>query len=418
MDAHTDTATLEAPEVESTEAVENLPQETTQDSFLDALDAALTNITENPLSDSSSEETELHPETDSTEEPPLADKEESAEEVKEEVKEESTEEVKEESTEEVKEKINSDEPLESLSDDIGDDWTPKAANRFKQLKEELKSNKSELDILRQTVKEQESKMEELSAMAESRDVDSLKETLQQYELEKSFNDLENTTQYKEAVSEPLNRLMDKASVIAEKYDADYDRLVDIIALDDADEQDEKLSELLPEATGRDKSAIYRIIEDIDPIMNRRNELYENADEALKEAQYLEEQKQQAELVERAEIRKSITRNVVKRVGEKLPFLAGVGGLDMNSIEAKASNLDPSVVHPVDFAYNSVAAQILPTIVREYLSSRAESELLMNKLSEYEEAEPTMSGTPTSDSPSNVRKDMSFEDAISAALSGA
>lgn len=401
MESHTDTATVEAPEAESTEAVESLPQESTQDSFLDALDAALSNITDSPLENVEVEEPkeeELKPETEDTEEPPLADK--------------------EETKEEPKEKPNTDEPIEELSEDIGDDWTPKAASRFKQLKDELKTNRSELDTLRQTVKEQASKMEELNAIAENRDVDALKETLQQYELEKSFSDLENTTQYQEAVSEPLNRLMDKASVIAEKYDVDYDTLVDVIALDDTEAQDSKLSELLPDASDRDKSAIYRIIEDIDPIMDRRNQLFENADAALKEAQYLDEQKQQAELAEKVEIRKAITRNVVKRVGEKLPFLSGVEGLDMSAIEAKASDLDPSVVHPVDFAYNSVASQILPTIVREYLSSRAEAEVLMNKLAEYEDAEPTISGAPKSDSPSKATSDMSFEEAISAALSGA
>lgn len=91
---------------------------------------------------------------------------------------------------------------------------------------------------------------------------------------------------------------------------------------------------------------------------------------------------------------------------------------MSVIEAKASDLDPSVVHPVDFAYNSVASQILPTIVREYLSSRAEAEVLMNKLAEYEDAEPTVSGTPKSDTATKRPSDLSFEEAISAALSGA
>jgi len=396
MDAHTDTATLEAPAAEAP-AVENLPQENSQDSFLDALDSALSNITESPLdnvevpAEEVKEETKSEPET--TEETPLADK------------------------EETKEKVNAEDPIEDLSEDVGDEWTPKAANRFKQLKDELKTNRSELDTLRQTVKEQQSKMHELSAIADNKDVESLQETLQQYEVEKSFSDLENTNQYQEAVTTPLNRLMDKASVIAEKYDVDYDSLVDAIALDDTDSQDQKLAELLPDATDRDKSAIYRIIEDIDPIMDRRNSLYDNADAALQEARYIDEQKQHAEVAERAEIRKTITRNVVQRVGEKLPFLNGVEGLDMSSIESKAADLDPSVVHPVDFAYNSVASQILPTIVREYLSSRAEAEVLMSKLAEYEGAEPTMSGSPTSDSASTRSADLSFEDAISAALSG-
>ena len=389
MDAHTDTATLEAPatEAEATDPVSELPQETAQDSFIDALDAALSNITESPL------------DAVQVEEPATEEK------------------ASEEKATEEKDKLNADDPIEDLSEDIGEDWTPKAASRFKQLKDELKSNKSELDTLRQTVREQESKMEELNAIANSKDVDALRSQLQEYEVQKSFSDLENTPQYKEAVSEPLNRLMDKASVIAEKYDVNYDSLVDAIAMDDTEKQDAALADLLPEASDRDKSSIYRIIEDIDPIMERRNSLYENADAALKEAQYLDEQKQQAEIAERAEVRQSITRNVVKRVGEKLPFLAGVEGLDMGAIQEKAADLDPSVVHPVDFAYNSVAAQLLPTIVREYLSSRAEADVLMSKLAEYEGAEPTMSGTPASDSANPVSGDLSFEEAISAALGG-
>ena len=98
-------------------------------------------------------------------------------------------------------------------------------------------------------------------------------------------------------------------------------------------------------------------------------------------------------------------------------MAGGDGLDMSSIQEKAADLDPSVVHPVDFAYNSVAAQLLPTIVREYLSSRAEADVLMSKLSEYEGAEPTVAGAPTSDSASGSPSDLSFAEAINAALGG-
>ena len=76
-----------------------------------------------------------------------------------------------------------------------------------------------------------------------------------------------------------------------------------------------------------------------------------------------------------------------------------------------------MVHPVDFAYGAVAAELLPKVVRQYFSSQKEVEALMDKLSEYEEAEPTMSGAPATDG-GNVSKanaDMSFEDAIAAAL---
>ena len=322
MESHTDTATVEAP-AESDNPIDSLPQETTQDSFLDALDAALDNINNPEFVESVDQEAQevVEKEEQKTEEAT----EESTEETVEETSEEKTEEGSDKEVEDNKEKINSDDPIEELSDEVGDEWTPKAANRFKQLKEELRTNKSELDTLRQTVKEQESKMSELTAIAENKDVEALQEQLRQYEIEKSFSYLENTYQYKEVVTEPLNRLMDRAEVIAEKYEVDYDALVDIISMDDSTKQDQALSELLPEASGRDKSTIYRVIEDIDPIIQKRNELFENADEALQEAQYIQEQKAQMELAEKAEVRNVITKNVVQRVSEKLPFLSGVEG---------------------------------------------------------------------------------------------
>ena len=164
MDTHTDTATLEAPaaEVEATDPVSELPQETAQDSFIDALDAALSNITESPL------------DAVQVEEPATEEKATEEKTTEEKTTEEKT--TEEKATEE-KEKLNADDPIEDLSGDIGEEWTPKAASRFKQLKDELKNNKSELDTLRQTVREQESKMEELNAIANNRDVDSLKNQL-------------------------------------------------------------------------------------------------------------------------------------------------------------------------------------------------------------------------------------------------
>ena len=89
---------------------------------------------------------------------------------------------------------------------------------------------------------------------------------------------------------------------------------------------------------------------------------------------------------------------------------------MNAIGEKAASLDPTVVHPVDFAYNAVAAQLVPTLVREYLTSTKEVEALMDKLAAYEGAEPTMSGAPAADG-TRAPADVSFAEAIEAALGG-
>ena len=399
MDTHTDTAvaTEEAPNPEA--ALEGVAEDNL--SFSDALEKALGGLESGELP-----ETVEQPTEEKVEEQPTEEK----------VEEQPTEDSNEDNQKETAEE-SSEDPIDDLTSDVGDDWTPKAASRFKQLKTELKTNRSEMDQLRQTVKEQEQKLKEMSGLVDNQDIDQMRASLEQYEHEKAFSDLEGTEAYKQAVTDPLNELLEGVNQIGEKYDVDMDKLLDIVSMDNADEQDVAILESLTDVTDRDKARLYRIIDEIDPIMQRRDELQQNATEALNEARMLEEERVNAELAETAAMRANVTRNVVNKVKEKLPFLNGIETVDMGSIESKAAELDPSVIHPVDFAYNSVAAQILPTIVKEYMSSRKEAETLMEKLAEYEGAEPTMSGTPKSDSgsPSVANPDMSFEQAIAAAL---
>lgn len=383
MDAHNAESVTESP------AVESLPSAEEPSSFADALDAAFAKL---DIVSSGEDQYEENPD--------------SSEDYSEDYSEDSSEEFEETETGE-------EDPLEQLTDEI-DDWTPKAANRFKQLKEELKGSRSELDQLRQLSKEQEAKLQEMSALVENKDVEQLQAKIAEYEQERMFSNLEQTTAYQQAVTEPLHELMAQADQIADKYDVDSNTLIDIIALENADEQDERLSELLPHASDRDKAKLFRIIEDVNPILERRQKLYDNVDEAAKEAALLEETRQKHELAEKVKFRESVTRNVVERIAEKLPFVKTLEGLDISAIQAKAASADPSVIHPVDFAYNAVSAQILPSIVREYVGLRKEVESLTDKLAEYENAEPRMSGSSGGNRNSTVGEG-NFIDAINRAF---
>ena len=397
MDAHTavaETPAQETPEIAPENAVENIPtmeQPEEAPSFTDALEAALSELS--------------NPTPEPTPEPAV-----------EEAPEPAVEEAPE-SVEEVAEEPKSIDPIEDLNDDIGDNWTPKAANRFKQLKDELKTNQSESEKLRQLVADQEQKIKEMSGLIENRDIDQLQDRIAIYEHEKVINDLESTDAYNEAVTQPLQEVVTQASEIADKYEIDPDALIDALSLDEADAQDQALMELLPNATDRDKARIYNIIDKIDPILDRRNHLMENAEEALEEAKAIEEQQYNQELAEEARIRSVVTKNVAERVSEKLPFLSGVDGFDMNEVKESVSEINPETLHPVDFAYNAVAAKLLPVIVEQYIKTRREAESLTDQLATYEEAEPTMSGSPKSDSTRPRNSGPSFAESIEAALSG-
>ena len=388
--------------VEATEAVEAptnvdaLPDATEPSSFEASLEAAFASLDQAPAEPEPEPAAEPEPEPEPE---PVAE-----------------EPVSEESVEQDTGDRESD-PIEDLSEDIGDDWTPKAANRFKELKTELKTNRSELEQLRQQSKEYESKIQELTGLVENKDVEQLQSKLAEYEQQQALSNLEQTQAYQTAVSEPLAALVEQADQIADKYEVDPDALVDIISLDDPQEQEEQLAELLPDASDRDKARIFRIMEEVDPIIQRREQLYQNADAALAEAKNLEDQQLAARAAEQAQLRQNVTRNVVERVQQKLPFLKGIEGLDMQAIQQKAAETDPSVLHPVDHAYNAVSAQVFPTVVRQYLEMRKEVESLTDRLAEYEDAEPAMSGQTKASSVtgSGLSDDMSFEQRVNAAL---
>jgi hypothetical protein len=381
MDSYNAEPVTESP------AVEQLPDTAQPSSFADALDAAFAKLDVTPSGD---------PNPESSTPEPLATDQDSGQ------------------TTTAAESVE-DDLLEQLTEEV--DWTPKAANRFKQLKEELKGSRSELDQLRQLSKEQESKLQELSAIAENKDIEQLQSRIAEYEQEKMFTNLEQTTAYQEAVTKPLASLMEQADQIADKYDIDSNSLIDVLALDNPEAQDERLSELMPHASDRDKARIYRIIEEINPILERRKSLFDNVEEASKEASLLEETRQKRDLVERARLRDNVTRNVMERITEKLPFVKALDGLDINAIQNKAASVDPSVIHPVDFAYNAVSAQLLPPMVRELMAMRKENEVLTDKLAEYENAEPKMSGATGSGKRPSGGVEGNFIDAINRAFGG-
>jgi len=394
----------EAVSQEVTDPVESLPNDQQMD-FSSALDAAFSALS-NPESAPEPEpqsESESEPEPEPEPEPEV----ESVEQVKEEP------EVEQDKKEDLKD-LESFDPTDELDSDIGDDWTPKAAARFKKLKAELKASTDSLEEMRQQATQNESKVKELSGELNSSDVEEMQQKLEEYEKQKMFSDLENTEAYKTAVAEPLDSLINTTREIAEKYEIDPEDLVEALAIQNSGEQDEKITELMENTTDRDRARIYRVIEDIGPILDKRVNLLENAEEALNEANLAAERNVEIKAAEKAKERQNAAKNVVARVQQKLPFLNGLEGIDMSEIQAKAAELDPTIIHPVDYTYNSVSAQILPAIVKEYASMRRENEQLTDRLAEYEEAEPSMSGsTPNK---SHVSDDLSFADRIEAAFS--
>lgn len=314
----------------------------------------------------------------------------------------------------------SNDPLAELDAvEAAKDWTPQAAKRFKELKSELKDVKTRAQELEALAAQKDSRLQELEALANNPEYQQLKERIEQYESQMLVTQLENTQAYKTQIEQPLMNLVSQADAIAEKYQISPESLLDALALDDEAAQEEQLTELLANASDRDKFRIYNIVEELKPILQQRELLQQNAQEALLEAQELEQERSQYMLRERAQQRQEAASAVADRLKSKLTFLSGVEGLDLNALATEAAQVDPSALDPVNGVYQAMSAKLLPKMASQYLALQREVEALTERLAEYDRATPRAGGgsSPSYAGGPTAADGRSFLDAVTSAFGG-
>jgi hypothetical protein len=193
-------------------------------------------------------------------------------------------------------------------------------------------------------------------------------------------------------------------------------LIEVIAESDEAAQEEKLSELLANASDRDKFRVYKIIEQTQPILEQRRVLQQHAEAALREAQELDNQRHQQTLVERVQQRQEAANSVADKLKSKLTFLSGMDGVDLQTIAKEAAELEPSTLDPVTGTYQAIAAKLLPKMAAQYMSLQKEVDVLTDRLAEYDRAAPKAGGGSLATGGAPVSADgKSFLDAVTAAF---
>jgi len=336
------------------------------------------------------------------------------------VKETAAVEAKTAEPESVKESVevsNEPNPLSDIDSlEEPKDWTPQAAKRFKELKSELKTYRSRAEELEQAVNQKESRLQELQALADNPEYQQLQERIAAYEQQMLVNKLESSHAYKTLVEQPLANLVQEADGIAEKYSLDSNTLIEVIAESDEAAQEEMLSELLANASDRDKFRVYKIIEEVRPILEQRNVLQQHAEAALREAEALDSQRQQQSLVERVQQRQEAANAVADKLKNKLTFLSGMEGVDLSAIAKEAAELEPSTLDPVTGTYQAMAAKLLPKMAAQYMNLQKEIDSLTERLAEFDRAAPKAGGGSLNTSGTPTTPDgKSFLDAVTAAF---
>lgn len=293
---------------------------------------------------------------------------------------------------EISSEKNTDDSLADLDqvDDIKS-WTPEAARRFKELKTELKTFKAKSNEMEAALRQRETRVAELEAIASDPEYSAMRSKIEEYETGTLLNRLEQSSAYRTLVTEPIAALVSGADEISNRHGIEPDTLLEAIALTDETEQEERLSEILAEVSERDKFRVYRIIEDMKPIIAQRDALKENSKAALAEAEALDVERSRAKSADRSRDRHHAATQVAAKLKDKLSFLASMDGVDLSALASETSRVDPSDLDLVEGAYQAMAGKLFPKAASRILAQQREIDALTEQLAEYASAAPRAGG---------------------------
>jgi hypothetical protein len=315
-------------------------------------------------------------------------------------KEEESEAEPEEKSEEPKEESEAEE------EDDGEEtknMSAAAGAKFKELKTELKEYKAKLAEATKLIEEAK------STPANPEEVETLKAKLAEYEQEIAVTRVEATPEYKRAVIEPTQAILDAASTLAERYKIDARKLVNALREESAAEGSDALTELAGDFSERDRVRLYRMADDLSDVSRRRDYLRENASKAYEERQAqmkAEEEKMEKSYRERTS---QIATKIWAETFSEHPVLSKMDKSIVEEVRGAGSEADLLESTPEERAYAVYAGVALPHLVKQFEAATSKVAELEKALSKYKKASPKVSGN--TDTSVSVPEDTGFLDAI-------
>ena len=268
------------------------------------------------------------------------------------------------------------------AEDLTDTLDDKAVAKWGELRNELSDARARAQELEAQIGEESPN--QINTVLEEQ-LQEAHMAIEGYEQQMSIARVEESSEYKRVVTDPLQSILDTAKVMAAESEVDYNKIYTALSENyDRTRQNELLEEVAAELGERDKMALYRMAEDTSELLARDTELREHAAEAAAELDH-----QNAEWEEEALQNHALeTRVAVNKVFDKLesvvPELEGVDLGDLRNRTLEDDFLSLGADHQ---AYALSAGSVLPPMVKALRAKDVLIADLQNKLSSYQTASP-------------------------------
>ena len=259
----------------------------------------------------------------------------------------------------------------------------KAGDKFKALRNELKEAKQKT-----ITPEVEKKLSELELKAS--EADGLRQRMEELATQSAKIKVETSDEFDRDVRKPVDGLYAKAEELAALYEGDAQLLWGIVTERDRKKQNELIKEHLGEFSDFDKSEVYRMSQDFSGLLNKRQEMLQDADRYIQKIEADRIVKTEQALQESRKMVQTHLKSIWDKYKETIPGLLDENGKEtevLKSMRNRTMSLDFSKAGVRDMALAAFSGVMVKHLAGEINGLR-------RQIAEYEAGdEKALKGRP-------------------------
>lgn len=235
----------------------------------------------------------------------------------------------------------------------------KAGEKFKALRAELKAAKQTTitpDI--------QKKLADLEIKAQ--EAEGLRARLEEVSSQSAKLKVEASDVYQKEIIQPAAEIFKRADELADLYEADKTILRAIIKEGDRKVQNELIAEHLNDFSDFDRSEAYRMIQDFNKLVSKRESMLADADKEIERQQVARIEQEKTLLAEQRRAVQTIQKDIWNKYKDVIPGFVDDGEEtpEFKKLMGKALSIDFGTAKARDQAYAAFSGVVLPHVVKE------------------------------------------------------
>lgn len=250
----------------------------------------------------------------------------------------------------------------------------KAGEKFKALRAELK-------VAKQTTITPDVQREIEDLKLKVQETEGLRARLEEVSSQSAKLKVEASDTYQKDIIKPAADIFKRADDLADLYGADKPVLRAIIKEGDRKVQNELIAEHLKDFSDFDRSEAYRMIQDFNKLVSRREDMLADADKEIERQQVSRIEQEKTLLAEQRRAVQTIQKDIWSKYRDVIPGFTddGEDTPEFKKLMSKALSIDFGTAKARDQAYAAFSGVVLPHVVKELGEMR-------KRLSAYEKGD--------------------------------